>query len=218
MILIINRALIFQICAQHKPGFLSRFGQCSESVDGRWHVGVEGTVVLRWNGLCHFIRTGRSIKYRSFEVLTWSFFISNAGRKIEPHRAANQFHLLIFRFYTHLYKNLLSLHAGKNHEDVLIVLRTLTNILVKRRKKISQNRLTAFLKRISILALQLEHNGTLGSLAIVKTVMQLGKAADILLDTDASIGDGFYDPELNEPEYCNAQRSALWELVPLQVY
>lgn len=82
----------------------------------------------------------------------------------------------------------------------------------------SQNRLTAFVKRISLLALQLEHNGTLGALAIVRTVMQLGKAADILLDTDASIGDGFYDPELTEPEYCNAQRTALWEMVPLQVF
>ncbi|XP_012260136.2 nucleolar complex protein 3 homolog [Athalia rosae] len=120
------------------------------------------------------------------------------------------------RFYTHLYKNLLSVSAGKNHADVLIILQTLVNILVKRRKKISQNRLTAFLKRISILALQLEHNGTLGALSIIKTVMQLGKAADILLDTDSSIGDGLYDPELNEPEYCNAQRTALWELVPLQ--
>ncbi|XP_046749750.1 nucleolar complex protein 3 homolog [Diprion similis] len=122
------------------------------------------------------------------------------------------------RFYSHLYRNLLGIRAGKNHADLIIILRTLGNILIKKRKNISQNRLAAFLKRISILALQLEHNGTLGVLAIIKTVMQLGKAADILLDTDSSIGEGFYDSVLNEPEYCNAQRSALWELVPLQTH
>ncbi|XP_015521317.1 nucleolar complex protein 3 homolog isoform X1 [Neodiprion lecontei] len=120
------------------------------------------------------------------------------------------------RFYSHLYRNLLGIHAGKNHADLIIILRTLGNILIKKRKNISQNRLIAFLKRISILALQLEHNGTLGILAIIKIVMQLGKATDILLDTDSSIGEGFYDSVLNEPEYCNAQRSAFWELVPLQ--
>lgn len=39
-----------------------------------------------------------------------------------------------------------------------------------------------------------------------------------MLDTDCTIGDGFYQAELEEPEYCNAHCSALWELAALQVY
>lgn len=36
------------------------------------------------------------------------------------------------------------------------------------------------------------------------------------MDTDASFGKGVYQPELEEPEFCNAGASALYELLPLQ--
>lgn len=58
----------------------------------------------------------------------------------------------------------------------------------------------------------------MGILGIIKQNIQLGKELDILLDTDCTIGDGFYQAELEEPEYCNAHCSALWELAALQVY
>ena len=122
-----------------------------------------------------------------------------------------------YRFYSHLYKNLLNVHAGKNHEDAEIIVRTLVEVLIHRRKRVTQNRLIAFVKRIATLSLQLQHNGTLAILGIIKSIFQLGKSADILLDTDAHAGDGFYQPELEEPEYCNAHCTALWEIVALQV-
>lgn len=121
-----------------------------------------------------------------------------------------------YRFYSHLYKNLLNVHLGKTHADAEIVIRILVQVLIKRRKKISPNRLIAFVKRMATLALQMQHNGSLGLLCIIKGIMQLGKAADILLDTDSTTGDGFYQPELKEPEYCNAHCTSLWELVALQ--
>lgn len=119
------------------------------------------------------------------------------------------------RFYTHLYRNLLIVNAGRNHEDLLIILRTLNEVLIKRRKNITQHRLQAFVKRLMTLCLQLLHNGTAGCLGIVKTVMQLTAALDIILDTDKTIGSGRYDAELEDPEYCNANCTALYEVAAL---
>ncbi|KAK2584399.1 hypothetical protein KPH14_006781 [Odynerus spinipes] len=121
-----------------------------------------------------------------------------------------------YRFYVHLYKNLLNVHCGKTHAETEIILKTLIQVLINRRKRITQKRLVAFVKRMTTLALQLQHNGALGLLGIIKQIMQLGKAVDILLDTDCTTGDGFYQPEIEDPEYCNAHCTALWEIVPLQ--
>lgn len=116
-----------------------------------------------------------------------------------------------------LYKNLLNIHIGQTQAETSVVIKLLVQILIHRRKQITQARLVAFVKRISTMALQLQHNGALGILGVVKQIMQLGKAANILLDTDSSVGSGFYQPELEDPEYCNAQSTALWELTALQV-
>lgn len=121
-----------------------------------------------------------------------------------------------YRFYVHLYRNLLNVHCGRTHAESEIVIKTLMQVLIHRRKRITQNRLLAFVKRMSTLALQSQHNAVLGLLCIVKQIMQLSKAADVLLDTDFTTGDGFYQPEIEEPEYCNAHCSALWELAALQ--
>lgn len=119
------------------------------------------------------------------------------------------------RFYVHLYKNLLNVHYGRTHTESEIVLRTLMQILIHQRKSITQARTIAFVKRISTLALQSQHNTVLGILGIIKQVMQLGKAAHVLLDTDCS-GDGYYQSKILEPDYCNAHCTALWEIVALQ--
>lgn len=119
------------------------------------------------------------------------------------------------RFYGHLYRNLLACSAGKNHEDFKIILKTLTEVLIKRRKSMTQPRLVAFIKRITIQCMQLTNNGTLATLGVIKAVMQLTTALSGLLDTDSSIGSGNYDPYLNDPEYCNANCTALYELATL---
>ncbi|XP_029177821.1 nucleolar complex protein 3 homolog [Nylanderia fulva] len=120
-----------------------------------------------------------------------------------------------YKFYVHLYKNILKVHCGRTHAEFEIVLKTLIQILIHQRKRISQTRLIAFVKRISVLALQSQHNVTLGILGIIKQVLQFGKAAHILLDTDC-IGDGHYQIEIEEPDHCNAHCTALYELVALQ--
>ncbi|XP_011184791.1 nucleolar complex protein 3 homolog [Zeugodacus cucurbitae] len=119
------------------------------------------------------------------------------------------------RFYQHFYKNLLTVHAGKNHEDYRIILSTLDEVLVKRRRNMSQQRLMAFIKRLLMLSLHLLHHGTLATLGTIKTTFQLTSVLDVLLDTDTSVGSGNYDPELEDPEYCNASSTALYELTTL---
>ncbi|XP_014097597.1 nucleolar complex protein 3 [Bactrocera oleae] len=119
------------------------------------------------------------------------------------------------RFYQHFYKNMLTVNAGKNHEDFRIILGTLNEVLVKRRRNMSQQRLMAFIKRLLMLSLHLLHHGTLATLGTIKTTFQLTSVLDVLLDTDTSVGSGNYDPELEDPEYCNASNTALYELTIL---
>lgn len=67
-----------------------------------------------------------------------------------------------------------------------------------------------------MLTLQSQHNAVLSILGIIKQIMQLDKASQVVLDTDCA-ADGYYQAEIEEPDYCNAHCTALWELVALQV-
>ncbi|NXK96008.1 NOC3L protein, partial [Formicarius rufipectus] len=119
------------------------------------------------------------------------------------------------KFYTHLYKTLFSLHAGGTNEDIGIVLQCLDVMFAKRRKQVSQQRALAFLKRLSTLALHVLPNSSVGILATNRVFMQMFSKMDLLLDNESQ-GSGVYLPELDEPEHCNAQNTALWELHLLQ--
>ncbi|XP_032840054.2 nucleolar complex protein 3 homolog isoform X1 [Tyto alba] len=119
------------------------------------------------------------------------------------------------KFYTHLYKTLFSLHAGGTNDDTGIVLQCLDVMFAKRRKQVSQQRALAFLKRLSTLSLHVLPNSGIGILATNRVLMQIFPKMDLLLDNESQ-GSGVYLPELDEPEHCNAQNTALWELHLLQ--
>lgn len=119
------------------------------------------------------------------------------------------------KFYTHLYKTLFGLNAGSTNDDTMIALQCLEMMLTKRRKQVSPQRALAFLKRLSILSLQVLPNSCIGILSTNRGLMQTFPKTDILLDNESQ-GSGLYLPELDEPEYCNAQNSALWELHTLR--
>ncbi|XP_053548291.1 nucleolar complex protein 3 homolog [Bombina bombina] len=119
------------------------------------------------------------------------------------------------KFYSHLYKTLFGLHAGHTNDDTAIALQCLDVMLTKRRKQVSHQRALAFVKRLSTLALHVLPNSAIGILSANRGVMQVFPKTDILLDNE-SHGSGIYLPELHEPEYCNAQNTALWELHLLQ--
>ncbi|XP_073934839.1 nucleolar complex protein 3 homolog [Castor canadensis] len=115
------------------------------------------------------------------------------------------------KFYTHLYKTLFKLHAGATNEGVEIALQCLDVMLTKRRKQVSQQRALAFIKRLCTLALQVLPNSSIGILATTRILMHTFPKTDLLLDNESQ-GSGVFLPELDEPEYCNAQNTALWEL------
>ncbi|MEE6485629.1 hypothetical protein FKM82_014353 [Ascaphus truei] len=119
------------------------------------------------------------------------------------------------KFYTHLYKTLFGLNAGATNDDTQIVLQCLDVMLTKRRKQVSQPRALAFIKRLSTLALHVLPDSCIGILSTNRVLMQTFSKTDILLDSDSQ-GSGLYLPELDEPEYCNVQNTALWELHRLQ--
>ncbi|XP_020513097.2 nucleolar complex protein 3 homolog [Labrus bergylta] len=118
-------------------------------------------------------------------------------------------------FYSQLYKMLPRLHAGGPNDDIIIVLRCLDAMLTRRKKKVTLQRAMAFVKRLSMLSLQVEPNASVGILAASRATMHAFPKCDFLLDNEVQ-GSGFYLPELDEPEHCNAQNSALWELHTLQ--
>lgn len=120
------------------------------------------------------------------------------------------------RFYTHLYKNILRVNAGRSHIDMESVVSTIENVLIRRRKNITHLRYLAFLKRLMTLSLQVQHNGTLGCLGIVKSALQLNAKLDILLDPENKVGSGKFDPEIIEPEFSNANCTSLFELALLK--
>ncbi|KAL1788861.1 nucleolar complex protein 3-like [Sigmodon hispidus] len=119
------------------------------------------------------------------------------------------------KFYTHLYKTLFKLHAGATNDDIEIVLHCLDVMLSKRRKQVSHQRALAFIKRLCTLALQVLPNSSIGLLATTRILMHTFPRTDLLLDNESQ-GSGVFLPELEEPEYCNAQNTALWELHTLR--
>jgi nucleolar complex protein 3 len=77
------------------------------------------------------------------------------------------------RFYTHLYKNLLAVHGGKNFSDIESIMETLDIVLIKRRKNITHHRCLAFIKRLLTMCLQVLPNAGLGLMGLVRTSMQV---------------------------------------------
>ncbi|XP_042364082.1 nucleolar complex protein 3 homolog [Plectropomus leopardus] len=118
-------------------------------------------------------------------------------------------------FYSQLYRMLPRLHAGAPSDDIIIVLRCLDAMLTRRKKQVTLQRAMAFVKRLSMLSLHVLPNASVGILAASRAAMHAFPKCDFLLDNEVQ-GSGFYLPELDKPEHCNAQNTALWELHTLQ--
>ncbi|KAJ7987723.1 hypothetical protein DPEC_G00329450 [Dallia pectoralis] len=159
------------------------------------------------NVLQHHIQSGDLTYRESLHCIQTAFnILSGQGDvlNIDP-----------LKFYTHLYKTLLKLNAGATNDDISIVLRCLDVMLTKRRKQVTLQRALAFVKRLSTLSLHTLPNATVGILASNRTLMHTFPKCDILLDNEAQ-GSGVYLPELDEPEYCSPQNTALWEMHTLK--
>lgn len=120
------------------------------------------------------------------------------------------------KFYSHLYANMFNVDLGKRSANCELLLECLDQVILGRRKKLSLSRSLAYVKRLGTLALQQDHHMALACLTIIKQMLQLNTSVNAMLDVDTSIGQGIYLPELEDPEYCNAARTALYELNLLQ--
>ncbi|XP_014278519.2 nucleolar complex protein 3 isoform X2 [Halyomorpha halys] len=120
------------------------------------------------------------------------------------------------KFYAHLYRNIYNVDAGVRGANSQLLIDCLEQVILGRRRKLTIARLLAFVKRMSVCSLQNEHHTVLALLNIVKHALQNNKAVDILLDLDTSVGQGLYLSELDDPEYCNAENTALYEMTLLK--
>ncbi|XP_035219969.1 nucleolar complex protein 3 homolog isoform X1 [Stegodyphus dumicola] len=125
---------------------------------------------------------------------------------------AESLHIDPHRIYCHMYDGLLKLNHSTNVEHFDLTVKCLEYNILRKKKKISFNRILAFVKRACIVSLQTPIHGTLGLLSSVRNIIQSVKGSDILLDPESTCGSGIYFPEMQDPEHCNAQSSALWEL------
>jgi len=135
-------------------------------------------------------------------VLTAFKILSGQGEmlNIDPHN-----------FYLHLYNSIVDIAADSNEEDIDICIECLNLMLVKRRKQVSLRRIQGFVKRIATVSLQQETEQLFSFLVLLRSVLQLNQKCDQLLDNER-LGRGVFQPELPDPEHCNADSTALWEL------
>ncbi|XP_065336013.1 nucleolar complex protein 3-like isoform X2 [Cloeon dipterum] len=120
------------------------------------------------------------------------------------------------RFYAQLYRNLMKIFIGRKQEDLKVALEIMNDAVMRKRKSLSQQRLFAFTKRLCTVALQQQHNGALGCLQLVKSLIEFSRSLDTLLEPDPSVGQGVYMPLVDDPEYCNAKNTAVYELLILR--
>ncbi|GAB6023340.1 Nucleolar complex protein 3 [Chamberlinius hualienensis] len=123
------------------------------------------------------------------------------------------------RFYTHCYKQMLSIDTNSVTLDEVPLLVTCMDMMInKRKKQVSLPRVFAFIHRGCMLALQLNHNSQIALLSVIRSILQNFPRVDILLDGEASQAHSAFLPELDDPEHCNARSTALWELHYLQLH
>lgn len=125
---------------------------------------------------------------------------------------AESLHIDPHRIYCHMYQGLLNLSHSVDVEHFDLTLKCLEFNILRKKKKISSSRLLAFTKRVSTVCLQTPVHGTLGLLGSVRNILTNVKGSDILLDSESTLGSGLYLPEVDDPEHCNPQSTALWEL------
>lgn len=91
------------------------------------------------------------------------------------------------------------------------IIKTLDVILFKRRRNVTYHRYVSFVKRLASLCLQVLPNGCLGLISLIRSCMHMNQQLDILLDSEAVVGSGKFDPFTDEPEFANANCTALFE-------
>ncbi|GFY57764.1 nucleolar complex protein 3 homolog [Trichonephila inaurata madagascariensis] len=125
---------------------------------------------------------------------------------------AESLHIDPHQIFCHMYQGLLNLSHLTDIKHFELALNSLEFNISRKKKKIPLNRTLAFIKRVGTVSLQTPIHGTLGLLCCLRSLLMNVQGSDILLDPESSIGSGAFLPEIGDPDHCNAQSTALWEL------
>ena len=116
------------------------------------------------------------------------------------------------RFYARLYALLLRFDVCNDDESLVEALvDCLRKMLLQRKKQLSLARVLAFCKRIASFALQTSSETSAVSLTLLRSFMQDHAKSELLLDSE-QFGSGSFLPEVEDPEFCHADATRLWEL------
>lgn len=115
-------------------------------------------------------------------------------------------------FYQQLYSSLFSISLTScDPSTTALALRSMHDMLIKRKKKVSKARVMAFTKRLGTLCLQLDHGGAAGALTHLRSLHTTHPVCAQLLDAEHEVGSGVFDPSLPDPEHCCASNTTAWE-------
>ena len=75
----------------------------------------------------------------------------------------------------------------RTHGDVPIAVKAMSDMLIKRRKRVSKARVLAFAKRLGTLSLQLLHHGSAACLGLLRQLINTHSATLQLLDSEHEV-------------------------------
>ena len=115
------------------------------------------------------------------------------------------------RFYALFYSQLLPCPSD---DDIDLVIKLIQLMLVDRFKQLSKNKLLAFVKRLLTMSLHLQSTKSISAiLVMIKALLTISPLVTEQLFDNEFTGSGIkYLPELDDPEYCNAQNATIYEL------
>lgn len=120
------------------------------------------------------------------------------------------------RFYGHCYRAIDNISPVEPERELLVALNAIDAMLVRRRRKVSTARVMAFAKRLATLSLSWQHPAQLATLALLRSMMMAHPSMSLLVQLDDTEGStSVYRSDVNDPEYCGAQSSRLFELTVL---
>ncbi len=119
------------------------------------------------------------------------------------------------RFYALFYNLLVPVPSD---DDIDLVIQLVQLMLLDRYKQLSRNKLLAFTKRLLTMCVHLQYSKSIAAiLEMVKALLSISPLVTEQLFENELTGSGVnYLPDLNDPEYCNAQNATLYELILLR--
>ncbi|GFT96524.1 nucleolar complex protein 3 homolog [Nephila pilipes] len=158
--------------------------------------------------MCSLMETGKLSEVDKLHGV-YTLFTILAGQ-------AESLHVDPHQMYCHMYQALLNLSYSTDIKHFELTLKCLEFNVLRKSKKISFGRILAFMKRIGTTSLHTPLHATLGLLSSLRKLVKSVQGADILLDSESCFGSGLFFPDIGDPEHCNAQSTALWELYLLK--